>query len=583
MKLSSSIGLQLLAFLQECGLISITIQNQVQQAARESGRNPWDILIESGYVTEDEVTTTISQRMDLVRISAPSGVPDLALKGLLPTSFILNNRIFPISQTGKTLRVAIADPMALTQISNVKVVTNCLVEPVLISISEMQSLLDQLRKATPGEMGSTFEIDSGREFQSVPSSDRRTAERKTKSAESVGVTDEGQPEVIRLVNKIIFDAIEQKISDIHIEPYKNEARLRYRLDGVLIPQEAMSAALFKHYAAITTRIKIMAALDISERRLPQDGAIAIKTPDGREVDLRVSVLPTNMGERVVMRILDRSSMSMDLADLGFGTEELEYFMQGVRASQGLVLVTGPTGSGKTTTLYGALRLLNKPDLNILTAEDPVEFSISGLGQVQIHEDIGLTFAQALRSFLRQDPEVILIGEIRDKETSDIAIKAALTGHLVLSTLHTNDAIGTITRLLNMGTPGYLIGAALTTVVGQRLARKTCQKCKHVDLSINDKILSGIGFSAADASRLRTYKGKGCEHCKGTGYKGRMGIYEVLKITEKLRAAIISEADEPTLTEVALQEGFRSMQHNGREMIMGGLLSVEEYERNLMFN
>lgn len=583
MKFPSFIDEQLVAMLQEWDVINTKLHKQAQNSAKESGRSTLDILLDSGNVSEEKIVAALSLHMGIPRLEAPDTLPELAVSGPLPVSFILNNRILPLSQNNGTLQVAVADPVALTQLSNVKVVTGLTVNPVLLSLSQMRGFLSELEER--GLEGSANVATprpprSGNESQA--SKMRPIRKRPTESESTPTVSDEGQPEVIRLVNKIIFDAIELKVSDIHIECYKDSARLRYRFDGVLAPQDSIAVLLFKHYSAVTTRIKIMASLDIAERRLPQDGAIAIQTPDRRDVDLRVSILPTSTGERVVMRILDRGSMSMDLKDLGFEPEELERLMLGVNSTQGLVLVTGPTGSGKTTTLYGALRLLNKPEINILTAEDPVEFGVNGLGQVQIHENIGLSFSAVLRSFLRQDPEVILVGEIRDKETSDIAIKAALTGHLVLSTLHTNDAIGTITRLINMGTPGYLIGAALTTVVGQRLARRNCPKCQDFESTVNEKALLGIGFSASEVSRLRTSRGKGCEYCNGTGYKGRVGIYEVLRIGYKLRAAIIAEkADQ--MTEIAQQEGFRTMQQNGRGLIMRGLLSVEEYESNLMFS
>ncbi|MBM4102060.1 MAG: type II/IV secretion system protein [Phycisphaerae bacterium] len=583
MKFSHSVSTQLVALLRDCGVVSPVLQQQLQHAAQESGRSPLDILLASGQVREEQIAQALSQHLAIPRMSAPQNLPAVALDGPLPASFAYHNRIVPLQQDGSSLQVAVADPAALSQMSNIRVATGLTAKPVLVTIADMERLLGELEEKMPGGIDPAPASPGGRSAGGPQAA--KVPARRTRTPEAVppATTDEGQPEVIRLVNRIIFDAIERKVSDIHLEPYKDGARLRYRLDGVLAPQDAMAAPLFKNYAAVTTRIKIMAALDIAERRLPQDGAIAMQTPDGREVDLRVSILPTSMGERVVMRILDRGSMSMDLKDLGFEADDLERFMQGINASQGMVLVTGPTGSGKTTTLYGALRLLNEPGINILTAEDPVEFGVNGLGQVQINDAIELTFAKALRSFLRQDPEVILVGEIRDKETSDIAIKAALTGHLVLSTLHTNDAIGTITRLINMGTPGYLIGAALSTVVGQRLARRNCTRCQDLDLNVNDKILLGIGFSAAEASRLRPSRGKGCEHCGHTGYKGRVGIYEVLRIGDKLRAAIIAQAPEPTLMEIALQEGFHTMQHNGRALIMRGQLSVEEYQRNLVFN
>jgi type IV pilus assembly protein PilB len=396
------------------------------------------------------------------------------------------------------------------------------------------------------------------------------------------VDDKDGKQVIGFVNDLIIKAINQGASDIHIEMYKDMATARYREDGVLKEQAPIKEFLFDHYAAVTTRIKIMASLDISERRLPQDGAITMHLPEGRDVDLRVSILPTVFGERVVMRILDRDGISFDLDKLGFPPKEYADVISAFEASQGMVLVTGPTGSGKSTTLYGALKRLNKPGVNILTAEDPVEFTIDGVGQVQIRDDIGLTFASALRSFLRQDPEIILVGEIRDKETADISIKAALTGHLVLSTLHANDSISTVVRLINMGIPGYLIGAALTLVIAQRLARKICLACKCVDDRDHRAILINLGFSQEETESAVLHHGAGCEKCNHTGYKGRQGIYEVLKISDELRMAIVSE-DRRGLRQIAEKDGFRSMQKIGRQMVLDGLLTVEEYQNHLVFN
>lgn len=405
-------------------------------------------------------------------------------------------------------------------------------------------------------------------------------EKKYDSPVSSG--DQGS-KVISFVNDLIFEAVRLGASDIHIEPYKNSSGLRYRIDGVLLEQKMMEGFLHTQFAAISTRIKIMALLDIAERRLPQDGAIVTHLPDGRDIDLRVSVLPTIFGERIVMRILDRGGISFDLDKLGIPELQYNQLVAAVEASQGMVLVTGPTGSGKSTTLYGVLRRLNKPDVNILTAEDPVEFTLDGVGQVHVKDDIGLGFSEALRSFLRQDPEVILVGEIRDKETADIAIKAALTGHLVLSTLHANDSISTVVRLINMGIPGYLIGAALSLVVAQRLARKICQNCKTEVKEDRSAILASIGFDKEEAKTLKVFHGAGCDVCNGTGYKGRMGIYEVLRVDEELRSAIVAGASATNLREIAIRNGYKTMQDIGRDMIADGKLTIEEYQRNLIFN
>ena len=334
---------------------------------------------------------------------------------------------------------------------------------------------------------------------------------------------ENESEVIKFSTAVVAEAIKSGVSDIHIEPYRFTSRVRYRLDGMLQEQEHFKKFLHSNYGAVVTRFKIMGKLDIAERRLPQDGAIPFKI-DGKVVDLRLSILPTATNERIVMRVLNKDAGDISLEQLNFEDTDLTNLRKAIHSTQGLVLVTGPTGSGKTTTLYSILKEVSKPHLNILTAEDPVEYELDGVGQVQIKDDIGLNFAAALRSFLRQDPEIILVGEMRDKETVDIGLKAALTGHLVFSTLHTNDAPSTITRLQNMGTPDYLISAACTLVLAQRLARKTCSECREPDTDVTPKVLSDFGFTPEQASRAKVLKGKGCAKCKDTGYKGRMGIY-----------------------------------------------------------
>jgi type IV pilus assembly protein PilB len=389
--------------------------------------------------------------------------------------------------------------------------------------------------------------------------------------------------VIKFANNIIGEAILKGVSDIHIEPYKKTSRVRFRLDGMLQNMDQYESFLHENYNAVVTRIKIVSKLDIAERRIPQDGAISFKLKKEnitKEVDLRVSILPTNNNERIVMRILNKDAGEKKLDELGFEDEDYDKLRKAISSPQGMILVTGPTGSGKTTTLYSILKDINKPELNILTAEDPVEYEMDGIGQVQVRDDIGYTFATALRSFLRQDPEVILVGEIRDKDTVDIALKAALTGHLVFSTIHTNDAPSTITRLQNMGTPNYLIAAALSLVMAQRLARKNCPDCKEIDESLNPKLLSSIGLTPEQAARAKVYKGKGCENCNGTGYKGRMGIYEILEITKELKQAVLNNAGQEELVTLAKKQGFRTMQDMGKEMLLASDLSFSEYERVL---
>ena len=343
-----------------------------------------------------------------------------------------------------------------------------------------------------------------------------------------------------------------------------------------------SEFLYENYSAVVARIKIISKLDIAERRVPQDGASTFKS-ETKEIDLRVSILPTKNNERIVMRILNKDAGDKALVDLGFESKDLDKLVKAITSPQGMVLVTGPTGSGKTTTLYSVLKHINKPGMNILTAEDPVEYEMEGVGQVQVKEAIGYTFEEALRSFLRQDPEVILVGEIRDKATVDIALKAALTGHLVFSTLHTNDAPSSITRLLNMGTPNYLISAALTLIMAQRLARKTCLECRAIDENITPKLLNSIGFSPEQSSRAKIHKGTGCQECSGSGYKGRMGIYEILEIDNELKAGILSNLQQTELNAIAKKNGFRTMQDMGQDLLLSGDLSFAEYERVLQSN
>ena len=348
---------------------------------------------------------------------------------------------------------------------------------------------------------------------------------------------------------------------------------------MLQEQEEYKKFLHDNYGAVVTRFKIMGKLDIAERRLPQDGAINFKI-DGKVVDLRLSILPTANNERIVMRILNKDAGDITLEQLNFEDQDLKNLRKSIHSTQGLILVTGPTGSGKTTTLYSILKEVSKPHLNILTAEDPVEYELDGVGQVQIKDDIGLSFASALRSFLRQDPEIILVGEMRDKETVDIGLKAALTGHLVFSTLHTNDAPSTITRLQNMGTPDYLISAACALVLAQRLARKTCSECREPDPDVTPKVLEDFGFTPEQASRAKVLRGKGCPKCKDSGYKGRMGIYEVLNVTKPIKEAILAKATTPELKAIAQKEGFRTMHDMGREMILSGDLNFREFDRVL---
>lgn len=578
-------------FCLDRGLVDLVRFKNAETQSKASGTSVYQILVSSQAINDSEAKDAIAAYLDLPKVNAEA-VRDQVVESLsaIPANFSLENRVVPLGESEHRFNVAISEPSALRSLSSVRLITGKDVVAAVVSPLEMDLLLRQIGEAMPKPVQNAAirinqpPVKNKPDYSKISGLLNKGGNVSTKStAETVEAGDDGQGKhVITFVNDLIFNAIRQGASDIHLEAYKDSAVARYRVDGVLEECLPIKAFLFANYAAVTTRLKIMSDLDISERRLPQDGAITISLPEGRDVDLRVSVLPTVFGERVVMRILDRDGVSFDLDRLGFPEKEYADVIAAFEASQGMVLVTGPTGSGKSTTLYGALRRLNKPGVNILTAEDPVEFTIDGVGQVQIRDDIGLTFAAALRSFLRQDPEIILVGEIRDKETADISIKAALTGHLVLSTLHANDAVSTIIRLINMGIPGYLIAAALTLVIAQRLARRICPHCRQPQEGDHLPILKTLGFSDEEARATQPYHGAGCEKCNHSGYKGRQAIYEVLRINEDMRAAINVE-DRRALKTIALADGFRTMQVIGREMIKQGSLTIEEYHNHLIFS
>lgn len=599
------INYEMARFCLDRHLIDPTQFKQAEYESTQHGTPPYQYLLNNLLIDDAVVKQTLANFLDLPAIQQEEINTNMndCLDGI-PRPFAIENRIIPFRLTSSEMHVAISEPSALRSIGSFRLITGKKISAFVISPIEMDVVI--ARNSRAKDVFSKFQhsglVQDRGSVNTAPKRDQQvelsqlrpridhveTSELllklwKNKPAlTSSNQSEEQGAQIINFVNEIIFDAVRKHASDIHIEMFKETASLRYRLDGVLQHCHDLGSFLFENYSAVTTRIKIMASLDISERRLPQDGAIVVELPEGRSIDLRVSVLPTVFSERIVMRILDREGISFDLDKLGFPEKEYKDVISAFDASQGMVLVTGPTGSGKSTTLYGALRRLNKPGINILTAEDPVEFTVEGVGQVQIRDDIGLTFAQALRSFLRQDPEVILVGEIRDKDTADISIKAALTGHLVLSTLHANDAISTVVRLVNMGIPGYLIGAALNLVIAQRLARKICPNCKKSHEGHHVPLLLELGFPEELANVCRPSVGVGCPECNHTGYKGRQGIYEALKISDALRAAIIDEKPATVLKEIAHAEGFRRMQDIGQQMVMDGILSIDEYQRNLIF-
>jgi type IV pilus assembly protein PilB len=553
----------ILNMLMESSSLSEDQMSKINANSKEIGKTKLETAIELNYTDEIKIQKTLSTNYSIELISLEKKVIDPKIKKIIDLRYIQDNLLVPFEMGDGILKIAIADASKLGLMKNLKTMTKMEPELYAATISDINEFIDRMSR-----------LDT----KKISSANVKVEKVEKNKDELIEVGSE----VISFGNNLITEAINLGVSDIHIECFRDNAQVRFRVDGILQIMNKYSKFLFENYNAVVARIKIISKLDIAERRIPQDGASTFKS-DTKEIDLRVSILPTKNNERIVMRILNKDAGDKALADLGFEEKDLEKLVRAITSPQGMVLVTGPTGSGKTTTLYSVLKHINKPGMNILTAEDPVEYEMEGIGQVQVKEGIGYTFEEALRSFLRQDPEVILVGEIRDKATVDIALKAALTGHLVFSTLHTNDAPSSITRLLNMGTPNYLISAALTLIMAQRLARKTCLDCRVIDENITPKLLNSIGFLPEQSSRAKIYKGSGCENCSGSGYKGRMGIYEILEIDNELKAGVLSNLQQTELNAIAKKNGFRTMQDMGQDLLLSGDLSFAEYERVLQSN
>ena len=562
-KLDSNSEQNILNMLLEGSSLSSDQMSKINATSPEIGKSKLETAIELNFTDEKKIQKVLSSSYSLDLISLDKKVIDPKIKKIIDIRYIQDNFLVPFEMSGGVLKIAIADASKLGLMKNLKTITKMEPELYAATISDINDFIDRM---------------SRQETKKISASNVKVEKVEKNKDELIEVGSE----VISFGNNLITEAINLGVSDIHIECYRDSAQVRFRIDGILKIMDKYSKFLFENYNAVVARIKIISKLDIAERRVPQDGASTFKS-DTKEIDLRISILPTKNNERIVMRILNKDAGDKALADLGFEEKDLEKLIKAITSPQGMVLVTGPTGSGKTTTLYSVLKHINKPGMNILTAEDPVEYEMEGIGQVQVKEAIGYTFEEALRSFLRQDPEVILVGEIRDKATVDIALKAALTGHLVFSTLHTNDAPSSITRLLNMGTPNYLISAALTLIMAQRLARKTCLDCRVLDENITPKLLNSIGFLPEQSARAKIYKGKGCDQCSGSGYKGRMGIYEILEIDNELKAGVLSNLQQTELNAIAKKNGFRTMQDMGQDLLLSGDLSFAEYERVLQSN
>jgi len=548
--------------LNTAGLIT---EEQLQKALLEQkkgGGRLGSTLVKLGFIAEEKLLQFLSRQYGIPSVDLNNLAIDEGIIKLVPTDVVQKYHVVPVKRSGAVLSVAMVDPTDMFAIDDIKFMTGYEVVPLVASEGAITNVINKY-------------YDQAQSLQSVlkeAGDDTVDVVEEQDDQLSVGELKEAVEEapVVKLVNLILSEAIKKGVSDIHIEAYEKNFRVRYRLDGSLF--ESMAPPM-KLKAALTSRLKIMASLDIAERRLPQDGRIKLKLKE-KEVDLRVSTLPCLFGEKIVMRILDKGNLTLDLTKLGFEAAALEHFLKAVTSPYGMVLVTGPTGSGKTTTLYSAMHYINTEDINIMTAEDPVEYNLMGVNQVQMKEDIGLNFAAALRSFLRQDPDVVMVGEIRDFETAEIAVKAALTGHLVLSTLHTNDAPSTVNRLLNMGIEPFLVASSVILILAQRLVRKICSECKEVE-KVPAATLVNIGFSQEEAKEVVCYRGKGCPNCSDTGYRGRVALYEVMPVGEELRELILQGVSADELKKRAISLGMRSLRMSGLQKIKEGMSSIEE--------
>ena len=522
-------------------------------------------LVKLGYLSEEDITSFLSKQYGVPSINLAHFEIDQSVIKLVPAEIAQKHMVIPINRKGNVITVAMADPSNIFAIDDIKFLSGFKVEPVVAAETSIRNAINK-HYDSAGLVQDIMRGFDDREVSTVDESDEGPdvgdLQRATEDAP-----------VVKLVNLILSDAIKKGASDIHIEPYEKSFRVRLRIDGILY--DVMQPPM-KLKAAIISRVKIMSQLDIAERRLPQDGRIKIRMGQ-KEIDFRVSTLPTLFGEKVVLRLLDKSNLQLDMTMLGFEPQALQIFEKSILLPYGMVLVTGPTGSGKTTSLYSALHRLNTTETNIMTAEDPVEFNLQGVNQVQMKPEIGLNFATALRSFLRQDPDIIMVGEIRDYETAEIAIKAAMTGHLVLSTLHTNDAPSTISRLINMGVEPFLVSASTNMILAQRLCRKICNSCKE-EISVPRQALVDTGFTPEEAKALVCYQGKGCMECNDTGYRGRIALYEVLAITDDIKDAILQGAAASEIKELGRKNGMRTLRESGLQKIREGMTTIPETMR-----
>ena len=559
----------------------IITAEQLEKALNYQRSKGWRLgvcLIKLGYLTEDILHSVLTRQfgVSLVDLSTCDVEPEVVK--LLPRECVVRYQVMPVRRSGNVLSVAMNDPNDVLVLDDLRFRTGCKIDPLLAHESDIREAIDRY-------YGTHKDLELKKVFDDMPvAAPEDTENLQLLAEEDVSLDPEAlkqqseEAPIIRLVNFILVDSLRSGASDVHIEPFERELRVRFRIDGVL--KTVMNPPI-KLKDAITSRIKIMAKANISEKRVPQDGRIRIRTRlegKAKEIDFRVSVLPTLFGEKIVLRLLDKGNLMFDMVRLGFEPESLKKFERAIYKPFGMVLVTGPTGSGKTNTLYSAISQLNKPDTNIMTAEDPVEFNLFGINQVQIHEQVGLTFAATLRSFLRQDPNIILVGEIRDLETAEIAIKASLTGHLVLSTLHTNDAPSTISRLLNMGIEPFLVATSVQLICAQRLVRRICKNCKQETQAPSPAALAELGFEPQEIDGLKVFRGAGCKVCNGSGYKGRVGLYEVMEITPEVKEAIIMNVTSVELKKVAVANGMITLRRSGLQKVREEVTTIEEVVR-----
>ncbi len=556
---------------------SLITQDQLDKALefqRSNGGKLGSCLTKMGYITDDDITGVLSRQYGVPSINLKYYEIDPNVIKLIPQDTALRYQVVPLSRVGSVLTIAMTDPTNVFAMDDIKFMTGFNVEPVVASESAIGEAISRFYgggASSHEELSNLMKdlVDEDQELELAAEEQEMDAAMLEKAAE--------EAPIIKLVNLILTDSVKRGASDIHVEPYENEMRVRFRIDGVL--QTVMNPPL-KLRDAMTSRLKIMAKLDIAEKRLPQDGRIMIKyKAEGKkkELDFRVSSVPTLYGEKIVLRLLDKENLRLDMTKLGFEQESLKKFERSILKPYGMVLVTGPTGSGKTNTLYSSVARLNQVDTNIMTAEDPVEFQLAGINQVQMKEQIGLNFAAALRAFLRQDPNIILVGEIRDFETAEIGVKAALTGHLVLSTLHTNDAPSTISRLMNMGIEPFLVATSVNLICAQRLVRRICVNCKE-ELEVPEQALIDAGYSPEEAKTTKIYHGKGCSTCNKGGYKGRTGLYEVMEINDELRELILVGASALELKKKAIEQGMITLRRSGLIKVAAGQTTMEEVLR-----